>query len=64
MVRLDAEKGVLEVLADLEARPPALAPDLRAHHRGVGRELFGAMRRVVSAAEEGACTLFVDEDEA
>ncbi|MPS28776.1 phosphogluconate dehydratase [Pigmentiphaga sp.] len=61
-VRLDARRGVLEVLADLDARPAAAAPDLRPHRRGVGRDLFGHMRRAVSAAEEGACTLFVDED--
>ena len=61
-VRLDAGLGVLEVLADLAARPAQAAPDLRPHRRGVGRDLFGHMRRAVSAAEEGACTLFVDED--
>jgi len=61
-VRLDARRGVLEVLADLGARPAQAAPDLRPHRRGVGRDLFGHMRRAVSAAEEGACTLFVDED--
>ncbi|AZG07930.1 phosphogluconate dehydratase [Pigmentiphaga sp. H8] len=61
-VRLDAGRGVLEVLADLAARPAQAVPDLRPHRRGVGRDLFGHMRRAASAAEEGACTLFVDED--
>ncbi|OVZ59140.1 phosphogluconate dehydratase [Pigmentiphaga sp. NML080357] len=64
MVRVDAARGELEVLADLAARPAAEVPDLRPHHRGIGRDLFGNMRKSVSAAEQGACTLFADEDDA
>ncbi|MDX3907517.1 MAG: phosphogluconate dehydratase [Pigmentiphaga sp.] len=62
-VRLDTVRGVLEVQADLDARPPASLPDLRPHHRGVGRDLFGNLRKSVSSAEQGACTLFADEDD-
>ena len=29
---------------------------------GHGRELFAVMRRQVGSAEQGACSLFVDED--
>jgi len=56
IIRLDATNGRLEVKAageDWGARTPAEA-DLSAAHVGVGRELFGAFRASVSAADEGA----------
>ncbi|WP_066339495.1 phosphogluconate dehydratase [Azohydromonas lata] len=61
LIRMDAVAGTLEVLvddADWSARElatisPAHAED-NAH--GLGRELFGGMRRNVNSAEEGACT--------
>ena len=61
VIRLDAVNGQLEVLVDdaeWAARPlatldPAQADD-NAH--GLGRELFGGMRRNVTSAEEGAVT--------
>ncbi len=64
LVRIDGEAGVLEVLVDdaeFAARAPA-SFDLAANRFGVGRELFGLMRRAVSSAEEGACALFGAED--
>jgi phosphogluconate dehydratase len=57
IVNLDAERGILEVeVPDLMAREPARHQ--RNSHDGLGRELFGAMRRSVSSASERACTLF------
>ena len=60
-VRLDAEAGTLEALVDAAewaARDPATLSDeqreINAH--GLGRELFGGMRRNVRSAEEGAVT--------
>ena len=56
MIRLDAVKGTLEVLADAEefaARPPAVA-DLSENEFGMGRELFAAFRRNVGHADQGA----------
>ena len=61
IVRVDAVAGTLDALvgADewaaraIEARPADLADDA-AH--GLGRELFGGMRRNVLSAEEGAVT--------
>tara|TARA_Y100000766_G_scaffold89410_1_gene75921 strand:+ start:606 stop:716 length:111 start_codon:yes stop_codon:yes gene_type:complete len=32
-------------------------------HEGMGRELFGGMRGVISGAEEGACTLFYTQEQ-
>ncbi len=54
VVRVDAEAGRLDVLAEgFAARVPAQA-DLSAHAAGTGRELFAAFRRNVSSAEAGA----------
>ena len=56
MIRLDAANGRLEVdvaSEDWTNRVPA-AIDLSAAHVGVGRELFGAFRAFVGAADEGA----------
>jgi phosphogluconate dehydratase len=64
IVRLDAEAGTLDVLgpADWMQRAP-FDHDLSAHVNGIGRDLFGNLRKTVSAAERGACTLF-ETDEA
>ncbi|MBL0088018.1 MAG: phosphogluconate dehydratase [Ideonella sp.] len=61
VIRLDAVAGELTVrVADAEwaARPLAVmgAQALRSHGHGLGRELFGGMRRSVSSAEQGAVT--------
>ena len=41
----------------------AVRPALAANHVGLGRELFAMMRKQVGSAEQGACALFLDEDE-
>jgi phosphogluconate dehydratase len=61
VIRLDAVTGTLVALVDAaewDARPDAtLAADQALDNaHGLGRELFGGMRRLVSAAEEGAIT--------
>ncbi|MCT9126936.1 phosphogluconate dehydratase [Cupriavidus gilardii] len=64
MIRVDAPAGILTALvpqAEWEARTIE-RPDLSRHRHGVGRDLFGNFRRNVSTAEQGACTLFADED--
>ena len=56
MVRVDGVAGTLSVLVDeveLARRLPAQA-DLSASHDGVGRDLFGAFRGAVGAADHGA----------
>ena len=65
-VRIDAEAGTMDALvaeADWQARVPATA-DLAGNRSGHGRELFAVMRTHVGPAEQGACSLFVDEDAA
>jgi phosphogluconate dehydratase len=61
VIRVDAVNGTLDALVEEGAwasrsaatLPPAHADD-NAH--GLGRELFGGMRKNVTSAEEGACT--------
>ncbi|MGQ7275011.1 phosphogluconate dehydratase [Marinobacter sp. V034] len=57
VVRLDAVEGALTVaLSEDELSERALAKnDLSKHHSGLGREMFGWMRRSASTPEEGAC---------
>jgi phosphogluconate dehydratase len=61
VIRLDAVNGELEVLiddAEWAARPLATidAAQSEDNAHGLGRELFGGMRRNVTSAEEGAVT--------
>jgi len=60
MISLDGETGELTLLVDeqeLAARDNAQF-QVNGHHQGMGRELFGFMRRNLSSAETGACSLF------
>ena len=61
LIRLDAVNGQLEVLVDdaeWAARPLATIDAAQAEDNahGLGRELFGGMRRNVTSAEQGAVT--------
>lgn len=61
VVRLDAVAGTLDALVDAAtwaARVPATITDAQAddNAHGLGRELFGGMRKNVTSAEQGACT--------
>jgi phosphogluconate dehydratase len=51
VVRVDAERGRLEVDVDLDAREPWI-PELATH--GTGRELFATFRERVGRPDEGA----------
>jgi phosphogluconate dehydratase len=60
MINLDGETGDLTLMVDekeLAARDIAIF-QVNGHHQGMGRELFGFMRRNLSSAETGACSLF------
>jgi phosphogluconate dehydratase len=61
LIRMDAVAGTLTALVDVAewaARPQAqlLAENADINSHGLGRELFGGMRRLVRTAEEGAVT--------
>lgn len=53
MIRIDAEAGTLEVLADISVREPAILDPAR-DADGWGRELFASFRAVAGTSEEGA----------
>ncbi|WP_137166807.1 phosphogluconate dehydratase [Salinimonas lutimaris] len=66
MVELNTQTGELTLCveqAELDAREPAVA-QLASHHEGMGREMFGGMRSVLTGAEEGACSLFYTQEQA
>ncbi len=61
VIRLDAVQGTLDVLEDDEAFAARSAAAITAAHaednaHGLGRELFGGMRKNVTSAEQGAVT--------
>ncbi|MFM8901125.1 MAG: phosphogluconate dehydratase [Burkholderiales bacterium] len=61
VIRLDAVAGTLEALVDASTWAQRKAAVLSDEHAqinayGLGRELFGGMRRLVRSAEEGAVT--------
>ncbi len=61
IIRLNAAVGTLNALVDEDTWAERVAVELsdtKRHHNshGIGRELFGGMRRNVLSAEEGAIT--------
>lgn len=60
MINLDGESGELTLLVDEQelAKRDSAQFQVNGHHQGMGRELFGFMRRNLSSAETGACSLF------
>ncbi|WP_017445281.1 phosphogluconate dehydratase [Gayadomonas joobiniege] len=64
LIEIDSNKGIVNLLVDENtlASRQAKTPDLVAQEReGMGREFFGAIRSHMTGAEEGACSLFVEE---
>ena len=63
LLRIDADAGVLEALVEPGewAARAAAVPALQPNRVGLGREMFALMRAQVGTAEQGACSLFVDE---
>ena len=59
VIRLDANRGVLNgLLSEAEFAAREAAPQQENSSTGVGRELFGTFRAIVSSAEEGATVVF------
>jgi phosphogluconate dehydratase len=60
MILLDGETGELTLLVDEQelAQRDLAVFQVNNHHQGMGRELFGFMRKNLSTAETGACSLF------
>ena len=65
MIELNTATGELTLCVDEAtlAQRTAKVADLTDVHQGMGREMFGGMRGVITGAEEGACTLFYDQEQ-
>ncbi|WP_077338600.1 phosphogluconate dehydratase [Pseudocolwellia agarivorans] len=63
MILLNGETGELTLLVSEEelAKRENAQFQVNGHHEGLGRELFGFMRKSLSSANTGACSLF-DQD--
>lgn len=63
MILLNGETGELSLLVSDEelAKRESAKFEVNGHHEGLGRELFGFMRKSLSSANTGACSLFDEE---
>ena len=64
MILVDGDSGELTLLVSEQelANRESAQFTVNGHHQGMGRELFGFMRRNLSSADTGACSLFSDQD--
>jgi phosphogluconate dehydratase len=64
IIEVDTSTGVitLHVSEQELAQREQATFDLTDSHQGMGRELFAAMRLSLTGAEQGACSLFVEQD--
>ncbi|NMP15288.1 phosphogluconate dehydratase [Thalassotalea sp. Y01] len=64
MILVDGVTGELTLLVDEQELAKRDNAKFTAHneHSGVGREIFGFMRKNLSSAETGACSLFTEGD--
>ena len=62
LISVNGETGELSLLVDEQtlAKRDKATFNINGHHQGMGRELFGFMRRNLSSADTGACSLFDD----
>ncbi len=66
MIEINTQTGELKLLveeSELDQRQAART-DIALHQVGMGREMFGGMRSTLTGAEEGACSLFVEQEQA
>jgi phosphogluconate dehydratase len=64
LMLVDGETGLLQVFVSDEelAKRPAATRDMSENYYGMGREIFGGLRTVMTGAEQGACSLFITEE--
>ena len=64
MITVNGETGelILHLSEDELAERELALFNVNDHHQGMGRELFGFMRKNLSTAETGACSLFADQE--
>lgn len=64
MVELNTQTGAMDVLLSDEelAKRESKVTDVAKHQIGMGREMFAGMRSTLTGAEQGACSLFFEQD--
>ncbi|MFQ3236856.1 MAG: phosphogluconate dehydratase [Paraglaciecola sp.] len=65
MIELNTKTGLITLCVDsaeLELRE-AKVTDVASHQIGMGREMFAGMRAALTGAEQGACSLFVGQED-
>lgn len=64
MILVNGETGELTVMVSAEelAARTAATRDMSDSYYGMGREIFGGLRTVLTGAEQGACSLFTTEE--
>ncbi len=64
MIELNTATGEMNLLVDADtlAKRANHITDVAHHQIGMGREMFAGMRRTLSGAEQGACSLFDGEE--
>jgi phosphogluconate dehydratase len=64
MITVNGESGelILHVSDEILAKRALAQFNVNGHHQGMGRELFSFMRKNLSTAETGACSLFSDAE--
>jgi phosphogluconate dehydratase len=65
IIEIDTETNAITLHVpqeELDSREQAVL-DLTDSHHGMGRELFAGMRSTLTGAEEGACSLFVQQEQ-
>ena len=66
LIELNTETGEMSLLVDSDvlAAREAKQANIGKHQIGMGREMFAGMRSTLTGAEEGACSLFVEQEQA
>lgn len=64
LMLVDGETGLLQVFVSDEelAQREVATRDMSESYYGMGREIFGGLRTVLTGAEQGACSLFTTEE--
>ena len=64
LMLVDGETGLLQLFVsdDELAKREAATRDMSDSYYGMGREIFGGLRTVLTGAEQGACSLFTTEE--
>ncbi len=64
LIELNTETGEMSLLVEAEvlSKRVAIASNIGKHQIGMGREMFAGMRSTLTGAEQGACSLFVEQE--